>query len=262
MLFFPQLTTGAGAQYPLQRESITRTVFNQYGNRVTYKYADGASAQVRWRLQLQNLTDTERAALQAFFDSAEGRLKSFTFLDPTDNLLARSEDLSAPVWIKDPGISLTTGQSDPAGGVNAVEALNSGIVPGRITQSVAAPGGFHYTLSLYCKTAVVGTIAVLKGPPGATVVESHGVTPQWRRITTSGQITSSSETYEAGIELLPGQAVTLFGFQLEAQRVASEYKTTLDKTGVHPKCRFDGDEIVWRVEDVNSSATTLQLVSA
>lgn len=92
-------------------------------------------------------------------------------------------------------------------------------------------------------------------------VDPRPVGPQWKRVIISGQAVSSADEYEVGIELPPGEEITLFGFQLEAQPTPSGYKMNLDTTGVHTRCRFLDDEIVWRIEDVDSNRTTLRVVS-
>ena len=38
---------------------------------------------VRWQLQYSSVTDAEWATIEQLFEAAEGRLTTFTFLDPT-----------------------------------------------------------------------------------------------------------------------------------------------------------------------------------
>jgi len=134
MLAFPQLATGTCAQYPLRTNTEFRTVFNQYNSTVTYKHVDIGYRFSTWELHLRQLTNAERATVQTFFDSVEGRLKWFTFLDPTDNLVARSQDFGAAIWVKDAGMIISGGQSDPLGSTSATLILNSGVVARRMTQ--------------------------------------------------------------------------------------------------------------------------------
>ena len=60
-----------------------------------------------WRLRYEELTDGEMDTLRSFFEGVEGRLGTFTFLDPAGNLLAWSEQLDAEVWEKDPLVTVT-----------------------------------------------------------------------------------------------------------------------------------------------------------
>src|SRR5262245_7366115 len=98
MLYFPQLLTGAVGQYPIHKRRLSRTVLNESesGDRVTL--ADPDAAAVEWILDFEALSDRESDALTSLFNSVEGRLGDFTFLDPTDNLLCWSEKLDEPVW--------------------------------------------------------------------------------------------------------------------------------------------------------------------
>src|SRR5882762_7704354 len=93
MLYFPQLSTGAVGQYPIQKRQLTRTVINEASDGARHKLADANAAAVEWSLNFQTLTDDEREGLTQFHGSVEGQWGDFTFLDPTDNLLCWSEKL-------------------------------------------------------------------------------------------------------------------------------------------------------------------------
>ena len=54
-------------------------------------------------------------ALKALFLAAEGRLRTFVFLDPTDNLFRFSETLDSTVGQKDGLLASTAGVTDPVG---------------------------------------------------------------------------------------------------------------------------------------------------
>src|SRR5579862_2476021 len=98
MLFFPQLSTGALSQFPVTRSANMRTVSNQLAGGFTVRMSDTGDQTVQWRLRYSNLTDSERAAIESLFEASEGQLSTFTFLDPTSNLLTWSEDWTQPVW--------------------------------------------------------------------------------------------------------------------------------------------------------------------
>ena len=82
MPYFPQLASGSTAQYPLQKLCMARTVVNSCLDGHTIKLADPGAAYHEWQLTLQNLSDAELNVLEQFFDTCEGRLTPFTFLDP------------------------------------------------------------------------------------------------------------------------------------------------------------------------------------
>src|SRR5207244_9174402 len=91
MQCFPQLLTGASSQYPIQKRNSTRTIRNRCLDGREIKLADPAGSSIEWQLTFQELVDAEIASLLGFFVGTEGSLGTFTFLDPTDNLLAWSE---------------------------------------------------------------------------------------------------------------------------------------------------------------------------
>ena len=99
MLYYPQLTTGSIAQYPITRRNIRRTVVNALADGTQITMGDSGAAAVNWTLRYSHLTAIELNALQQLFASTYGRWQTFTFLDPTDNLLNWSEDLSQADWL-------------------------------------------------------------------------------------------------------------------------------------------------------------------
>src|SRR5579883_142731 len=161
MAVFPQLTTGALAQFPVKKSNRLRTIINTMADGSVVKLADPAGALTEWQLQYSNLSDAEAAALQQFFLSMEGSLNVFTFLDPTANLLAWSDQLTNDVWTADPFAGLAGGVADPLGGNNGWTLSNSGAAPQGIYQTLNAPGGYTYCLSVYLgSVAAAGAILV------------------------------------------------------------------------------------------------------
>src|SRR6267143_4573211 len=125
MLYFPQLSTGAVGQYPIQKRRLSRTVVNESWGGTRLKLADPDASAVEWILDFQTLTDSERDALEQLFVSFEGQLSDFTFLDPTDNLLCWSEKLDEAVWERNSLLQITPAIADPSGGTSASRLSNT-----------------------------------------------------------------------------------------------------------------------------------------
>ena len=141
MLVYPQLGSGALSQFPVQKTRRTRTVINRAADGSTIGWPIRQAEITEWLLTYADLSDEEAAALRTFFDAAEGTLNGFTFLDPTGNLLAWSEQLDDDVWQQDPLLSLTDGISDPWGGTRAWRLSNQRRGgPGGRRRRLAAPG--------------------------------------------------------------------------------------------------------------------------
>src|ERR1700758_2351745 len=98
MFYFPQLTTGAVGQYPIEKRRLSRTLVNEAPDGTRFKLADTGATAIEWTLDFPPMNDAERYALPLLYGNVEGRLSTFTFLDPTDNLLCWSEKLDDPVW--------------------------------------------------------------------------------------------------------------------------------------------------------------------
>ena len=125
MLYYPQLTTGAVCQLPVTQRTSIRTVSNELAGGDTIRMADPNYEIKRWQLQYSGLTDGEWASIEQLFEATEGRLATFTFLDPTDNLLMWSEDWTKTVWTADPLLQLVNGIPDPVGASNAMQLTNT-----------------------------------------------------------------------------------------------------------------------------------------
>ena len=78
---------------------------NQLPSGFTIRMADMGAQKVQWRLRYSSLTDAERSSIESLFEASEGQLNTFTFLDPTDNLLMWSEDWTQAVWTAESAIA-------------------------------------------------------------------------------------------------------------------------------------------------------------
>ncbi len=255
MLAYPQLETGAISQFPVKKTRRARTIRNQTADGTTIQLADPAGGATEWQLWYEDLADEEAAALLAFFASAEGTLNSFTFLDPTGNLLAWSEALDNAVWQRDPLLALTGGAADPAGGTRAWQAANGGTGSQGIRQTLAAPGDFQYCMSVYLRAA---TPTVARLQIGSQTAERY-IGGGWNRVTfsASGDAGASSTTF--GIAVDGGATVQIYGPQVEPQNGASAYKTSTTG-GVYPDARMGSDSLTITATDVNRHSCKVTII--
>ncbi len=79
---FPQLKTGAIAQYPVTRELNRPTSAMRFLDMGRQVYADATGALRRWQLRLSHLDESEAARLTEFFTEMRGSLGRFDFEDP------------------------------------------------------------------------------------------------------------------------------------------------------------------------------------
>ena len=239
MFYFPQLSSGATGQFPITRQRSARTVVNQSWQGYQVKLADPGSAITDWHLSFAEMSDQELAALEALFQAVEGRLTPFTFLDPTDNLLAWSEQQSQAVWQAGPLLTLTGGVADPMGGTAAYQAGNPTAATLTLQQSINAPAFLDYCLSLYARSDQSTQVWLVRG----SATEAQAIGPEWTRLTSAGQLQDTADSISFGIALDPGATVDIFGIQVEAQTAASLYKQTAETGGVYPNARFRDDAL-------------------
>jgi hypothetical protein len=84
MSTFPQLKTGAVAQYPATRTAGYATQTFRFLDGSEQKFPQRGAAATRWVIKLDLLDDTEMAEFSAFFQSQQGRFGTFSFTDPWD----------------------------------------------------------------------------------------------------------------------------------------------------------------------------------
>jgi hypothetical protein len=256
MSVYPQLTSGTLSQFPLKKRLQARTVINNLADGSAVKLADVNGGSTGWQLQYAGLTDAETASLQQFFESCEGSLNGFTFVDPVGNLLAWSEDLTNSAWQAGPLLAVTGAVADPLGGTQGFNLVNSGAAAQGVSQTLNAPGGYVYTLSAYAQASASASLTLSIGNQNESVV----IGPNWTRVsfTSSGDPMASSIAF--AIQCSQG-AVAVFGPQVEAQPAASAYKRS-STGGVYQNSRFQDDVLPCTSTAPNQNSVTVNIFYA
>jgi hypothetical protein len=261
MLYYPQLSTGTLAQFPLRKSLLKRTVVNDCLDGRTVKLADVLAGTVQWELNYAGLTEAEWNAMKTLFLAVEGRLQTFVFLDPTDNLLRLSETFSSSVWQKGSLLLITTGIADPLGTTRAVRIVNPSAVDLSISQAIIAAGWFQYCFSAYVRSAAPGTVTLTRRTADGNDARRESTGPLWRRIYSFGGIEGTADEIEFGITIPAGGTVELFGLQAEAQPQPSAYKRTDSQAGVYGATRFKDDALSPIAAGPNDYSLQVHLVS-
>jgi len=136
-------------------------------------------------------------------------------------------------------VVVSEGITDPLGGGAASQLTGAGTV----SQSLSIPAKLRYAASVWGRTSQAG--ASLQLSDGAGLAQSAAFTSdgQWRRYVLSTAWASASETVVFTVSAPGGLPVDVYGAQLEAQPMASDYKKALEQGGVHPGARFTGDAL-------------------
>ena len=217
---------------------------------------------MRWQLQYLGLTDRERTAIEQLFEAAEGRLTTFSFLDPTDNLLLWSEDYTKSVWTVDPLLQVTSGIADPFGGSGATQLTNTAQAAQSAAQSIGGASWFQYCFSVYLRSDTPSTIQIVFSAAGQELRSAIAVSTMWTRATKTGSIPSNLDVISFRLELPAGARVSAFGAQVEPQLAAGHYKKTLDRAGVYSGTRFDSDSLTITTDTPNQHSCSVSLVSS
>lgn len=250
MIAYPQLANGVISQYPVRKRRRQRTVINRAADGRSIRLADPTGESTEWLLVYSELSDDELTVLQQFFVSAEGALNGFTFLDPTANLLAWSEELTNAVWQRGPFLSATAGT-----GLWTVS--NSGGGPQSISQTISAPGDYLYCFSAYARAAESLEVTMTVGSQRAGRV----VSGDWSRLVLTAKGDPGAESVNFGLEIPGGSAVDLRGIQAEAQPGASVYKMS-SRGGVYEDARFGDDALTVVTTGPNRNSCTVKIIHA
>jgi hypothetical protein len=254
-LYFPQLSSGALAQYPIQKTRLFRTIKNALPDGSMFLAVDPGYSHLLWNLSYVDLSISDIQILQIHFDACKGPLHAFTFIDPTDNMLLWSSDLSNSSWQNPSGlITITSGVADPFGGSGAFRITNNGQTSQDLTQTLRVPSNFNYCFSIYVASFQQSTATLIRSGSSATQPVSGSVSQAWTRLISAGQLTDSGMEFAVGLRLLPGQQLITYGPQLEAQPAPSPYRPTTTTAGVYPGSH-------WSVEQLPIAATGPDLFS-
>jgi hypothetical protein len=259
-LTFPQLTSGALVQYPIRKVTTIRTIKNLLADGSMLVMADPGASQLFWTLAYVALLPADMSALQAHFEACGGSLRAFTFLDPTDNLLTYSADLTESSWITPAGVTIERGGPDPFGGSGAFFVTNGGSASQQILQTLpAAPVNFQYCFSIYAASTNGGTCGLTRSSPNAQQTATCPLGTQWARISSSGTLSDIGVGLSVAISLAAGQSVSLFGPQLEPQFAPSRFRPTYSTGGVYPTAHWAVPELVFTADAPNLFSTSFSI---
>ena len=259
-LFFPQLSSGALAQYPLRRMLIQRSIKNILADGSMIMLPDPGAARMVWQLAYTGLSGNDMAALASHFAACEARLQGFTFIDPTGNMLVNSANLKAAGWLTPSTVTVTENMTDPAGGAQAFEVVNAGQATQELVQTVTVPGNYEYCFSLYaCSSAQNGSIALIRRGSSIGQSTTAALGAQWTRIVSSGRLSDTGTSITVGFSLLPGQQVYVYGPQLEAQPLPSRYRATGHMGGVYANAHWAVDQLPMVAEGPNLFGTAFTI---
>lgn len=253
-LFFPQLTSGAYAQYPIQKTRAARTINNVLADGSMVVFADPGGSRLYWQLSFTELTAVEASVLEAHFEACAGPVRAFTFIDPTDNMLVWSSDLAAAVWGRSSDIVLAAAAADPMGSSAAFTVTNNAAVSEEITQTLAVPANYHYSFSLYVRSVTPSSLVLVRRGASTEAATAYNIGPSWTRLISAGELGDSATNISVSIRLSAGQQVILYGPQLEPQLAPSRYRATGARGGVYPNAH-------WAVDDLVLTATAPDLFS-
>jgi hypothetical protein len=249
-LVYPQLGTGALSQFPIRKMRRARTVVNTAPDGSTVQLNDPAAETTEWQLEYGQLSDSEAAALEQFFLAAEGTLHGFTFLDPSANLLAWSEQLDHAVWQKDPLLQVAPAAEGWA-------LTNAGGAEQGIGQTIVAPGEYTYCFSVYARSATPASVRLWVGSESAERV----IAGEWGRVSIVSTGEAGTESLRFAVAVPAGMAVEIQGPQAEAQGGASVYRATT-RGGVHEDAHLAEDVLRMTRTGWNRNACTVKIIHA
>ncbi|HUS05337.1 MAG TPA: hypothetical protein VMZ52_03525 [Bryobacteraceae bacterium] len=259
--FFPQLHSGALVQFPVRKRMYERSIRNGLLDGSTVKKLDENASVTEWDLHYAGLTDGERAGIETLFTECGGRLESFLFLDPTDNLLRWSEDLEQTVWEKNPLLAASNSAPDPFHGTRGLRIENRATIAQGLSQTLNVPPALVYSFGamLRSDTNTQVRLAISSGAMSSVTYAVAG--DRWQLAVVSERFASGIEPVRFSIELDGGHAIELYGLQADAQPTISGYRKTTSQSGVYPITYFKDDVLEATATGINEHALDLRLTS-
>jgi hypothetical protein len=262
-LFFPQLSSGASAQYPIGKSRFIRTIQNVMADGHFYAALDPGAGRLQWQFSYVDLSYADISTLQAFFDTCQGPVQPFTFIDPTDNMLVESLDFTRAPWQQMPTaglISWQPGIADPFGGMSAFVATNHSQNPQEIAQVFTAPSGNQYCFSVYARLGSSNCLTLTRSGSMLGEMTHYVIGSAWTRLVSSGQFADAGTQLTVSIGLPAGAVVSLCAPQLEAQSAPSRYRSTTNIGGVYTNAHWAVEElpIVAEGPDLYSVSFTIE----
>ncbi|MBV9678564.1 MAG: hypothetical protein JO185_19670 [Acidobacteriaceae bacterium] len=261
-LFYPQLTSGALAQYPLRKTRITRTIKNILSDGSMILLPDSDARRTIWQLEYSNLSFADVQLLQSHFTACKGPLSAFTFIDPTGNMLASSTDLTNAVWQKSSLLQIQTDTADPLGGTTGQTITNYGQSAQELAQTLEVPANYQYCFSLYAAAVAQIPVTLFQRGPNTEQSKRMFLSSGWNRLTVSGRLNDSGSSMTVGASLDAGTQIKVFGMQLEAQISPSRYQPTTITGGVYANAHWAIEQFQITAEDINLYATTVSIETA
>lgn len=258
-LYFPQLSSGALAQFPIRKTRLARTIKNVLADGSMILLSDPNGGHLVWELVYTELSTSDVGALQALFAACSGPFRAFTFIDPTDNMLVSSSDLQSRAWSASSLIQMTPGSSDPDGGTAAVVLTNTGQANQEVSQSLAVPANYQYCFSLYAMSAEPAELILVRSGNSAQQSTVFPIGPAWSRVVSSGQLNDSGTSFTVAISLSAGQQAGIYGMQLEAQIAPSRYRATTQTSGVYSNAHWAMGQLPVAAEAPNLFSTSVSI---
>jgi len=252
---YPQLSSGAMAQYPLRKRRVIQSSVNTFADGSMIVSNINANTQFVWELSYTDLTAADQTALQNHFIACQGPKNAFIFIDPTDNMLGNSSNLTLGAWIAQPLLSVTPGAPDPEGGTTAFTLVNNSGVDQQISQTILAPASYQYCFSLYATAAIPTTLRLGLG----TRSQIFSLGTSWTRLINSVQLSGNQMSFTASIIVPAAQTVVVWGPQLEPQLSPSRYRATASSGGVYQNAHLLGNSLTFQSEAPGLFSTTISI---
>ena len=210
----------------------------------------------RFNVNFSNISDAEVNSLYSFFQSCQGRYKSFRFLDPSGNLLQFSEDFANAYWNKTSTVS--PHQPDPFGHTRGC-SLTTGTLRAVAGPSDGGMRGMVLCASIYLQALFPGmsvSIGFVDNTTSTSYVQNY-VLPfsSWLRISKT-LVLPTNDQFLFYLQLSSGMC-NAFGAQVSPMKGAGAYASSPPGYGYHENCRFDVD--AFAVQAVGPGQNALQL---
>lgn len=261
MLVYPQLASGALAQMPLRKRLHLPTRAERTEAGLITAMPLPQSPRVEWELPYHGLTAAEHEALLALHRRAEGRRRSFLFVDPTANLLRMDDRLGDAVWSRDPLLTIETGVPDDGGEGRAVRLTNRGGAAQGLRQPVPVPSEYRYCLHLVARAPGGGRLALIIQSSEGSWQREFPLGESWQECSLSSPAAGQGVGATFGLSIGAGQSLEVCRLQAVAQPHPAPYCPGGTRGGVLADTRFTEDVLTSQTDGRGGYELLIRLTS-
>jgi hypothetical protein len=236
-VLLPQLSSSSAVQFQMRRSTTAYGASNQLASGSLILGENTRPLRRMWELSYGGLTNEELAELAEFCNSLDATVDGFVFLDPFNNMLNWSENLTTSSWVADPTLTVVEGAQSNFGEGRVHVLESTGSSEQSIRQEIELTGSGRFCASCLVRSDTPGIVGLRLNSATESSFAEFQSSSEWNQVYLSAAVSVAVPPLAFCVDIAPGSALQVKGLQLEYQPFPSRYKPTRGKGGVYANAR-------------------------